>query len=166
MAVISEIRNLIEWGLGVMVFNATFNNISTISWRFSSNVKIFHLNGLYAHSWFQQILFTLLYELFPFWQAKWYQSSKTNGNDNDFKYNFIIICRYLNTKNSEDNFIVNRKFTTLFQIDFEIVRTIASFIKISSGHSLIIKLIFSSPGQRPCELLPSGFVRRPSVICC
>ena len=30
----------------------------------------------------------------------------------------------------------------LFQLDIEIVRTIASFIKISSGHSLIIKLIF------------------------
>ena len=29
----------------------------------------------------------------------------------------------------------------LFQLDIEIVRTIASFIKISSGHSLIIKLI-------------------------
>ena len=33
-------------------------------------------------------------------------------------------------------------FTTVFQLDFEIFRTIASFIKISSGHSLIIKLIF------------------------
>ena len=31
---------------------------------------------------------------------------------------------------------------TVFQLDFEIFRTIASFIKISSGHSLIIKLIF------------------------
>ena len=30
----------------------------------------------------------------------------------------------------------------MFQLDFEIFRTIASFIKISSGHSLIIKLIF------------------------
>jgi hypothetical protein len=30
---------------------------------------------------------------------------------------------------------------TVFQLDFEIFRTIASFIKISSGHSLIIKLI-------------------------
>ena len=30
----------------------------------------------------------------------------------------------------------------MFQLDFEISRTIASFIKISSGHSLIIKLIF------------------------
>ena len=29
-----------------------------------------------------------------------------------------------------------------FQLDFEIFRTIASFIKISSGHSLLIKLIF------------------------
>jgi len=28
------------------------------------------------------------------------------------------------------------------QLDFEIFRIIASFIKISSGHSLIIKLIF------------------------
>jgi hypothetical protein len=24
--------------------------------------------------------------------------------------------------------------------------------------------LFSSPGQRPCELLPSGFVRRPSYV--
>jgi hypothetical protein len=30
----------------------------------------------------------------------------------------------------------------VFQLDFEIFRTIASFVKISSGHSLIIKLIF------------------------
>jgi hypothetical protein len=29
-----------------------------------------------------------------------------------------------------------------FQLDFEIFRTIVSFIKISSGHSLIVKLIF------------------------
>jgi len=33
-------------------------------------------------------------------------------------------------------------FTTVFQLDFEIFRAIASFIKISTGHSLIIKLIF------------------------
>jgi len=25
-----------------------------------------------------------------------------------------------------------------------------------------MKIVFSSPGQRPCELLPSGFVHRPS----
>jgi hypothetical protein len=31
---------------------------------------------------------------------------------------------------------------SVFQLDFEIFRTIASFIKISSGHYLIIKLIF------------------------
>jgi len=31
---------------------------------------------------------------------------------------------------------------TVFQLDFEIFRTIASFIKISSSHSLINKLIF------------------------
>ena len=31
---------------------------------------------------------------------------------------------------------------SVFQLDFEIFRTIASFIKIPSGHSLIIKLIF------------------------
>jgi hypothetical protein len=30
----------------------------------------------------------------------------------------------------------------VFQLDFEIFRTIASFIKIISGHSLIIKQIF------------------------
>ena len=30
---------------------------------------------------------------------------------------------------------------TVFQLDFEFFRTIVSFIKISSGHSLIIKLI-------------------------
>ena len=30
----------------------------------------------------------------------------------------------------------------IFQLDFEIFRTIASFIKISSEHSLVIKLIF------------------------
>ena len=30
----------------------------------------------------------------------------------------------------------------VFQLDFEIFRAIASFMKISSGHSLIIKLIF------------------------
>jgi len=30
----------------------------------------------------------------------------------------------------------------VFQLDFKIFKTIASFIKISSGHSLIIKLIF------------------------
>ena len=30
----------------------------------------------------------------------------------------------------------------VFQLDFEIFTTIASFINISSGHSLIIKLIF------------------------
>jgi len=30
----------------------------------------------------------------------------------------------------------------VFHLHFEIFRTIASFIKISSGHSLIIKLIF------------------------
>jgi len=33
----------------------------------------------------------------------------------------------------------------VFQLDFEIFRTIASFTKISSGHSLIIKIIFISP---------------------
>ena len=31
---------------------------------------------------------------------------------------------------------------SVFQLDFEIFRTIVSFIKISSGHFLIIKLIF------------------------
>ena len=32
--------------------------------------------------------------------------------------------------------------TAVLQLDFEILRTIAMFITISSGHSLIIKLIF------------------------
>ena len=36
----------------------------------------------------------------------------------------------------------NNISTAVFQLDFEIFRTIASFIKISSGHSLKIKLIF------------------------
>ena len=31
---------------------------------------------------------------------------------------------------------------SVFQLDFEMFRTVASYIKISSGHSLIIKLIF------------------------
>ena len=35
-----------------------------------------------------------------------------------------------------------RLYGAVFQIDFEIFRTIASFITISSGHSKIIKLIF------------------------
>jgi len=33
-------------------------------------------------------------------------------------------------------------YLTVFQLDFEIFRTIANDIKISSEHSLIIKLIF------------------------
>ena len=32
--------------------------------------------------------------------------------------------------------------STVFQLDFEIFRTIASFIQISLGHSLITRLIF------------------------
>jgi len=36
----------------------------------------------------------------------------------------------------------NTVYYSVFQPDFEIFRTIVSFIKISSGHSLIIKLIF------------------------
>ena len=32
--------------------------------------------------------------------------------------------------------------SSMFHLDFEIFRTIASFVKISSEHSLIIKLIF------------------------
>jgi hypothetical protein len=34
-----------------------------------------------------------------------------------------------------------KNLQSVFQLDFEIFRTIANFIKISSGHSLIIKLI-------------------------
>jgi hypothetical protein len=37
---------------------------------------------------------------------------------------------------------MNWEIHSVFQLHFEIFRTIASFIKISSGHSLIIKLIF------------------------
>ena len=40
------------------------------------------------------------------------------------------------------NEINKRLYGAVFQIDFEVFRTIASFIKISSGHSKIIKLIF------------------------
>ena len=36
----------------------------------------------------------------------------------------------------------SKNLRPVFQLDFEIFRTIASFIKISSGHSLMIKLIF------------------------
>jgi hypothetical protein len=52
-------------------------------------------------------------------------------------------------------FLLKQDFHTfaVFQLDFEIFRTIASFIKISPGHSLIIKI--SSPCQRQSELLPS-----------
>ena len=40
-------------------------------------------------------------------------SSKNNGRDNKFDYNFLKICRYLNLeKKSVDNFITNRNFTT------------------------------------------------------
>jgi hypothetical protein len=35
-----------------------------------------------------------------------------------------------------------RLYGAVFQIDFEIFRTIAHFLKISSGHSFIIELIF------------------------
>jgi len=34
-------------------------------------------------------------------------------------------------------------FSSVLQLDFEIFTTIASFIKISSGHSFIIKQIFT-----------------------
>jgi hypothetical protein len=43
-----------------------------------------------------------------------------NGNDKQFEYTFLIICRYLklvkNQKKSEDNFIANRKFTSCYNI--------------------------------------------------
>ena len=43
-----------------------------------------------------------------------------NGNDKQFDYTFLIICRYLklvkNQKKSEDNFIANRKFTSCYNI--------------------------------------------------
>ena len=38
--------------------------------------------------------------------------------------------------------VIGRFYFSVFQLAFEIFRTVASFIKISSGHSLIIKLIF------------------------
>ena len=39
--------------------------------------------------------------------------------------------------------ILEKRRVAVFQLDFEIFRTIASFIKNSSGHdSLMIKLIF------------------------
>jgi hypothetical protein len=51
---------------------------------------------------------------FPYDQQNGNRSSKSNGNDNEFDYNILIICRYLNlVKKSEDSFKTNRKFTTL-----------------------------------------------------
>jgi len=35
-----------------------------------------------------------------------------------------------------------KNLQSVFQLNFEIFRTIANFIKISSGYSLIVKLIF------------------------
>ena len=40
------------------------------------------------------------------------------------------------------NLSIQKKINSVFQLDFEIFRTIASFIKISGVNSLIIKLIF------------------------
>ena len=62
-----------------------------------------------------------------------------------WKFLYLIVIEYsLNVFDCMD--IVLNQFIclilTAFQLDFEIIRTIASFIKISSGHSLIIKLIF------------------------
>jgi hypothetical protein len=61
-----------------------------------------------------------------------------------------------------------------FQLDFEIFRTIVSFIKISSGHSLIIKLIFIKffrtiwkiGGQMSWDqcLAESMYIRQTSII--
>jgi hypothetical protein len=46
---------------------------------------------------------------FPYQGQKGTWSSKTNRKDNQFKYNFHIICRYLNlVKNQEDNFLANK----------------------------------------------------------
>ena len=43
---------------------------------------------------------------------------------------------------SRESFNIEFCIWSVFQLDFEIFSTIARFIKISSGHSLIIKLIF------------------------
>jgi hypothetical protein len=48
--------------------------------------------------------------------------------------------------------------TAVLQLDFEILRTIAMFITISSGHSLIIKLIFM-PFEAFC-ILYRGYCNR------
>jgi hypothetical protein len=40
------------------------------------------------------------------------------------------------------HFFLIEWYKSVFQLDFKIFRTIVSFIKISSGQSLIIKLIF------------------------
>ena len=43
--------------------------------------------------------YIFLYELFPLPQAKWYPVRKNSGKDNEFEYNFLIICRYLDFVN-------------------------------------------------------------------
>jgi hypothetical protein len=44
--------------------------------------------------------------------------------------------------------------------DHPIIHVQFCFNQISSFREKIFIIIFSSPGQRPCELLPSGFVHR------
>ena len=44
---------------------------------------------------------------FPYTGQNGTQSSMSNGNDNEFEYNFLIICRFEPCKKSEDNLIVN-----------------------------------------------------------
>jgi hypothetical protein len=91
----------------------------------------------------------------------------TGKKDHSF-YNGIIFFKQWNQYNQYTYHI------SAFQLDFEIFRTIVSFIKISSGHSLIIKLIFIKffrtiwkiGGQMSWDqcLAESMYIRQTSII--
>ena len=74
---------------------------------------------LYIPDLILKIIF-FLQELFPLRRSKWYQlktnfCNKSNGQDKEFKYIFLIICRYLNlVKNRMLIFIAKTKFTICY----------------------------------------------------
>ena len=82
--------------------------------RFLLNNKPF----AYSRNDFKIILYFAFYmSYFPFdgRNGTWC-NNKSNGKDNE--YSFLIICRYLNLvkKKPEDNFLVNRKFISCYNI--------------------------------------------------
>jgi hypothetical protein len=62
--------------------------------------------------------YIFLYELFPLPQAKWYPVRKNSGKDNEFEYNFLIICRYLDFVNIRRWFMAYIKFTNCYKLKF------------------------------------------------